>query len=394
MKKLSRKHKNTILVLAFSAIFLIAALSPLTPGAEIQTRMMINSLGIDVTEEGVLVTAETINGGDNEIVSGTGSILSDALQNLNERYGRNVELGHCGLVALGKDLKRGDVVSIFMSILSDAKINAGCSVVATQDSAHKFMSDAVLLTKSTGEGITGFVTFADSQASVTVPSVLELMQALVSKSGTAVLPVIGMREKPEQKGQGENDSQSSGEGDTASSSPQQDKGSKETEIMPPSVARIVGNEVYELDKDVTRGLIWLTPRSTGGLSESPFELDGKLYTIRAILKNKSSGISAEFAGGKPVITLRVDAQFKFTDRYAMLAEVEAGKTMREVFDGMNASFEQTIEKEVRAIADASLKDDFLGFRTQLYRTDPQKYHAWSGDMSEIELKFDIKAAVL
>ena len=390
MKRLSRKHKNTLLVLVFSAIFLAASLTPLSPGAEIQTRMMLNSLGIDVTEEGVVVTAETINGGDNEIVSGKGSILSEALQDMNERYGRNIELGHCGLVALGNTLQRPDIISIFMSILSDAKVNAGCSVVGTETSAHEFMSDAVLLTKSTGEGITGFVTFADSQASVTIPSVLELMQSLMSKSGSAVVPVIGMREKPEPKGKGESTSQST---DGASGGAQGGGDQKETELKTPEVARVIGQEIYELDEDVTRGLVWMSPRSTGGMMETEFELDGKKYTIRAILKNKNAGIKAEFADN-PVITLKVDATFKFTDRYSMLAEVESGKTMDIVFDGMNESFVRTITEEVKSIAEASRKDDFLGYRAALYRKNPTRYKEWSGNLDDIELKFDIKATVL
>ena len=391
MKKLTRKRKNSLLIFLFSAIFLVAALSPLTPGAEIQTRMMLNSLGIDVTAEGVVVTAETINGGDNEIVSGKGSMLSEALQDMNERYGRNIELGHCGLVALGNTLGRSDIVSVLMSILSDAKVNAGCSVVGTDSSAHEFMSDAVLLTKSTGEGITGFVTFADSQASVTIPSVLELMQSLKSKSGAAALPVIGLRDKPEEKGTGEASSQSSEGGGGGGS--QNDQSQKETEIVPPKVARIIGSEVYELDEDVTRGLVWMTPRSTGGMMETEFELSGKIYTIRAILKDKDAGIAAEF-DDKPVITLKVDATLKFTDRYAMLAEVEAGKTMSEVFNGMNEAFMRTITEEVKAIAEASRKDDFLGYRTALYRVSPRKFKEWSGNPDDIELKFDVKASVL
>lgn len=389
MKKLSKKHKNTLLILVFSAIFFVAALTPLAPGAEIQTRMMVNALGIDADDEGVSVTAETINGEDNEIVSGKGESLSEALQKMNERYGRKVEMGHCGLIALGEGLNRGDVVSLLMSILSDAKVNAGCSVVGTAGTAQKFMSDAALLTKSTGDGITGFVTFADSQASVTVPSILELMQNMRGKSGATSLPVIELRDKPESKGQGESPSQSA---ESESGGGQQKKSEKETEIVPPRIARVIGGEVYDLDEFVTRGLVWMTPRSTGGMMKTTMELNGKEFNIRAILKEKDASVSAEF-GDKPTVTLKVHAQLRFTDRYSMLAEVEDGTSIPEVFDAIRAAYERTIKEEVAAVAEASRKDDFLGYRTKFYRCDPKKFRDWSGDLSEVAIDFDIKAEI-
>lgn len=388
MKKLSRKHRNTLLVIAFSLLFLVASLSPLVRSEEIRTRMMVNAIGIDATDEGVLVTAETISEGSNEIVSGKGRVLSEALQNLNERYGRNAELGHCGLIALGEGLEREDIVGIFLSILSSAKVNSGCSVISTEGNAHDFMANAALLTQSMGEGITGFVTFADSQASVTIPSALEVMQQLKSKSGATALPVIGLRDKPEEKGQ----SGSSSPGDSGSGGSSQQSDTKETEIQPPRIARVVGSEVYELDENTTKGLIWMTPRSTGGMMEAPYELDGNTYKLHAILREKDAGLDVEFAE-KPIVTLKVDAQLKLSDRFAMLAELETGRTVDEVFDGMNAAYEKRITEELKLVAEASKKDDFLGYKTWLYRKYPRQFKDWSGNPDDIELKFDIKAKV-
>lgn len=56
MKKLDRKYKNRILVLLFSAMFIFISLSPLVPMAEVDSRLMVNSVGIDADEEGVTVT--------------------------------------------------------------------------------------------------------------------------------------------------------------------------------------------------------------------------------------------------------------------------------------------------------------------------------------------------
>ena len=74
--------------------------------------------------------------------------------------------------------------------------------------------------------------------------------------------------------------------------------------------------------------------------------------------------------------------------------MEAGEELNALLDRMNAAYEKRIEEEVRRTAELSLTDDFLGFRTRLYRRDPSGFLAWSGDLSGAELRFDIKASVL
>lgn len=392
MKKPDRKYKNRILVLLFSAMFIFISLSPLVPMAEVDSRLMVNSVGIDADEEGVTVTCETINGGTNEVVYGNGAMMAEALQNLNERYGRRIELGHCGLIALGSELKRDDAITVLLNILSDGMINTGCSVISASTSAREFISKAVLLTKSTGSGISGFVSFSDAQASVTIPSVLETVQALKSKSGAAALPIVGLKDKEEDKGQGSGGTQ--GTGVTEQSSSQNDAGSKETEIEPPSTARVFGSETYELSEEDARGFVWLLPRTKGGMVEADMETEGQTFVLRAVVEDKKTSIEPELVGGNPVITIKVDARLRFVQRYAILAEVEAGEELNALLDRMNAAYEKRIEEEVRRTAELSLTDDFLGFRTRLYRRDPSGFLAWSGDLSGAELRFDIKASVL
>ena len=306
MKKPDRKYKNRILVLLFSAMFIFISLSPLVPMAEVDSRLMVNSVGIDADEEGVTVTCETINGGTNEVVYGSGAMMAEALQNLNERYGRRIELGHCGLIALGSELKRDDAITVLLNILSDGMINTGCSVISASTSAREFISKAVLLTKSTGSGISGFVSFSDAQASVTIPSVLETVQALKSKSGAAALPIVGLKDKEEDKGQGSGGTQ--GTGVTEQSSSQNDAGSKETEIEPPSTARVFGSETYELSEEDARGFVWLLPRTKGGMVEADMETEGQTFVLRAVVEDKKTSIEPELVGGNPVITIKVDAR--------------------------------------------------------------------------------------
>ncbi len=391
MIKLNRKHKNSLLVLFFTAMFILISLTPLVPGNEIETRLMVNSVGFDVKEDGTVeVSAETINGGKNEFIHGEGRVLSDALMNLNERYGRKIELGHCGLVVLGSDITTPQAVAVMINILSDGMINTGCSVVSADVSAREFMQSAVLLTKSTGGGVSEYVSYADAYESVTIPSILETMQSLSSKSGAAVVPIIGFREKPSEDGKS---GSIGGSDSTEQSDSQNDSGSKVTEINPSVTVRVFGKESYELEESDARGLIWITSRTKGGLADADMDFDGKRFELSSVIEEKKQGIEAEFAD-RPIVTFSVEARLKFTQRYELLDKVEEGHPIDEVLDNVNAAYEARITDDIKRVAERSVKDDFLGIRTKLYRADPKRYNEWSGDLSEAEYRFDIKVRVV
>ncbi len=396
MKPLSRKTKTRLMIIAFALLLFSVSLTPLAPEAEIMTRLMADAIGIDVTDEGVVVTAKTINSGTAEVVSGKGEILREALQNIDERYGRKLELGHCGLVVLGSDLDRDDMVSIFMSILSDASVNAGCSVVAAKEKAQKIIEDTQNLPESTNDGLTGYVTFSDERLAVTVPSVLEFAQALRSKSATGILPIIDLQKKESESGgkggnQGGGESQSGSSGQTQSD--EQSNGDEATEIVPPKTHRVIGETVYDISEADSYGLMWLQERTKEGLVATELEIKGEKFTVRAIIEKKKSSIDAAFDHG-PSITLSVEARLRLVDRYAVLYVVEQGMSLDDVMSEIEGSYKKTVSDEIKVTAEMSRTDDFLGYKTYLYRADAKMYNAWSGDLNEVSIKYDTVISVV
>ncbi len=394
MKPLSRKVKNGIMIIAFAALLFVSALTPLAPEAEVMTRLIADAIGIDVTEEGVVVTAETMNSGTSEVVMGKGGILTEALQNIDERYGRKLELGHCGLIVLGASLDREDMVSVFMSILSDATVNAGCSVVAAVGEARKIIEDTQNLTESTNDGLTGYVTFADERLAVTVPSVLEFAQDINSASAAGVLPIVDIV-KREVEGGGQGGSSGGGESQSGAGEEAQSKqqGGEEKEIVPPKSHRVIGSEIFEIDETDSNGLIWLQDRTRDGMMTTELDIGGRKYTIRGIIDDKKSGIEGKFAAA-PEITVSVDAKLRLVDRYSVLAEVEKGVSLAEITAKISDSFRATIEREVAKIAELSRSVDFLGYKTVLFRSDAKLYRAWGGDMSGVKIGYNIKTTIL
>ena len=122
--------------------------------------------------------------------------------------------------------------------------------------------------------------------------------------------------------------------------------------------------------------------------------EGESITIRATLEERSFSLDAEYAP-RPRFTFRSSARLKFTDRYSVLALAERGRTLADLFDGMNAAYERTMREELERIARDSLgEDDYLGYRTRLYRADPDAYRESGGSLDGAELIFDIKAEVV
>ena len=149
--KLTRKRRNSLLSAAFAVVFVMLALTPLLPEAEISTRLMLNVVGIDTADGTVRVTAQTMNGTSSETVHGEGLRIGDALEDIAVRYGREPELGHCGLLVFGYEVTADDTEFALMGLLGDAIVNAGCSVVCADGTAEEFVNSAVGLTSAAGD---------------------------------------------------------------------------------------------------------------------------------------------------------------------------------------------------------------------------------------------------
>lgn len=386
--KLTRKRRNSLLSAAFAVVFVILALTPLLPEAEISTRLMLNVVGIDTADGTVRVTAQTMNGTSSETVHGEGLRIGDALEDIAVRYGREPELGHCGLLVFGYEVTADDTEFALMGLLGDAIVNAGCSVVCADGTAEEFVNSAVGLTSAAGDSIADFAGFADTSAAVSVPSALEVLQHLKSKSATAILPVFELAAKKGESGEGS--SQNSG---TDSTGVQQDGGSDKTEILPPRRAKVLGRETFEPDEQAVLGWMWISERAEGGLVETRADLDGKEYIIQGSATDKSRGIKVRAEDGRVKAELKLEVRIKFIDRYIIIERAEGENVLRYLAEDLQNAFSATFKSQLEAFAALSPRSDVLGIGTLLYRESPRAYADWGGDMGKVDYTFDVKVTV-
>ena len=386
--KLTRKRRNALLSWAFAIIFIMLALTPLLPEAEIGTRLMLNAVGIDTINGQVIVTAQTLSGTSSETVHGEGLRVGDALEDIAERYGREAELGHCGLLVFGYEVTADDAEFALMGLLGDAIVNAGCSVAYASGSAEEFINAAVGLTSATGDGIADYAGFADTSTAVSVPRALEVLQHLKSRSATAVLPVFELTENKGESGEGS--SQNSG---TDSTGVQQSGGSNKTEIVPPRRAKVLGREDFEPDEQAVAGWMWISERAEGGLTETRADLEGEEYIIQGSVTEKKRGVKVRAENGRVKAEIKLEVKLKFIDRYIIIERAEGENRLRYLAEDLEKAFERTFTDQLKAAAEECARSDILGIGTLLYRNDPSAYAAWGSDMSKVDFVFDVKVTV-
>lgn len=387
MKKPDAKTVNRLISAAFVALFALLALTPLVPEAEVGSRMMISALGIDSSGGVVTLTAETAGGSGSETVRGEGARVTDALQDMNERYGRKAELGHCGAIVMGGGMAAEDTAFALMSLLSEAAVGAGCAVVSAEGSAEEFVCAAVKLGEESGDGVTSYIGFADSSSSVPVPTALTALADLKSKSGATALPVFAAEKK--QGETADKNSQNSGSDDGGQSS---GKSGGETELIPPRVARVVGGTVFDLSEDATVGLMLFSPRALGGLIDAVWRYDGEEYLLQGEIGGKDCGIAVSADGGLRV-TMKADVTMRFKDRFIVIERAGGENVLSELTDTLNAAFTETLTRCALAAAESARIEDFLGLRTEFYRSHPREYKETNGDLSSAVTETEIKVEV-
>ena len=386
MKIANRKNRNRLISAAIAVIFALLAMTPLVPEAEVSSCLMVTALGID-SESGIIkLTAETSDGTATESVHGEGIRVTDALQDLNERYGRKVELGHCGVIVMGGEMSADDISFALMSLLSEAAINAGCAVVSASAEAEEFIKDAVKLTKASGSGVTSYIGFADTSSSVSIPTALNVMSELRSKSAATALPVFEIIGSDSATGS-QNAQNSGSDGGGASSGSSEET----TELRSPHRARAVGSTAFELSESETLGLLLFSKRANGGLINTEWDYGNGTRIIQGEISSKSTDMKVRYEDGKVNVELKAETVIRFVDRFIVIEQGEGENVVDKLAATIEEAFTRTLSGYVNDIAEVTRKEDVLGIRTELYRSYPHEYSVIPPDLESAV--FDISVTV-
>lgn len=350
---------------------------------QIDQRVLVTALGIDLDPAGVKVIAQVLipegesNKSSQQIVTGKGKDFINGVENMSINMGRKIELAHCGMMVVGKELAKESVLPHFEQLVSVAKISAGIYVVSTKDlSAEDFLKKANTIDKSSSTGLNNFLTFCTIAAHIPTITLLEFTTNIFEESNSSYMPCIDVGAPLPKEDEGSSSSQSSG-GESGGESKSSESSSQVEGIN--SIGIFDGGKLIEyLGEQETEGLTWLDRKSTKGLLQAHDIMvgDKNIGTSSATLKDKTFTQNVSIKNDIPKIVIRIDAELIKQDRRqygsdADLAEKDIVKAIKEAFEN---KIKGDIQKAVDKVKSTGV--DFMEFKTRFFKHKNKEYKAY------------------
>ena len=364
MKKLSERkkliiYKVLLFVFAFAVAFLPATASR---NLEVNSRVVVEMLGVDGSDGGVEVTAqyvmptETDGATTKDKVTVEGKTLTEAVELLNTALGRRAELGQCSVVVVGSSLDP----SVLGTLLTATDVTADVYLTAATEKAKDLVGDMTDFMKKSGATDADFIAYSAKKAHIATVTLLNFLSDLDSASGTAFVPVVEMLESDGGGGQEGEESKNGGGGSS---------GSGEQSGMKVEKLALYGKtgRTAVLEAESARGVAWVSAPIEKGIVTADVEYGGDtVEAVSARLIKKCAEITADAKNGKATVRLKATLEPN-GDKFNLLDSKgeDASKAIK-------SAFADKIRGEIeKAFSDArAVKSDPLFIGRTFYRYAP------------------------
>lgn len=399
------KAKRVLLFKLFLAA--VAVLLFIVPDAitspEIEQRVIASVLGIDKTETGYSLTAQVVvpkraSEGDptQEVVTADGESIPEGIDKLNRALGRNIELGHCGVIVVGNMPDTGDLDYL----LAGSILTTGTYLVHAEN-ASDFIESVKSMSASAVTGLDGYINYSTASSSAATKQLLQFVSETASPSRTSYMPVLEA-----DTGEGAPSDQGSGGAAAAAADGQNGGGGqsggeeKTTTIKSAENTAIYvdGKFVGTFGEEETRGLAWIDRKSTRGyVGLEHFEAGGRdRGGVYAQLTRKSAKLKPYFKNGRPYVRFRIRAGLRLDDKHKLhLLAQELGET--EAVSAMEEAYAELIRSEIGAalIKAFELGADPFGIRTAFSRYAYRDYAACdkAAFAADVVTEYDVRVHI-
>ena len=364
MKKLSERkklliYKVLLFVFAFAVAFLPATASR---NLEVNSRVVVEMLGVDGSDGGVEVTAqyvmptETDGATTKDKVTVEGKTLTEAVELLNTALGRRAELGQCSVVVVGSELDP----SVLGTLMTATDVTADVYLTAATEKAKDLVGDMTDFMKKSGATDADFIAYSAKKAHIATVTLLNFLSDLDSASGTAFVPVVEMLESDDGGGQEGEESKSGGGGSS---------GSSEQSGMKVEKLALYGKtgRTAVLEAESARGVAWVSAPIEKGIVTADVEYGGDtVEAVSARLIKKCAEITTDAKNGKATVRLKATLEPN-GDKFNLLDTKgeSASKAIK-------SAFADKIRGEIeKAFSDArAVKSDPLFIGRTFYRYAP------------------------
>lgn len=172
-------------LLCLVSCLLLTGCEALPFARELESTMLVQVLGVDWTEEGVVLTAASDPGagGGTALISASGGNLEEARQALKGAGEEYVSLTHVTQLVLGAD---SDYQAVLEAALSEPTMGQNATVWLAENTSARELLESV-------DGGAKRLSSIELNSGVKPVTVLQSLMRLMEK-GQAELPVLGMEE--------------------------------------------------------------------------------------------------------------------------------------------------------------------------------------------------------
>ena len=393
------------LMILFFILVLILSPKSVTNRPEIETKLLLTSIGLDKVEDQYRVSAtavmpqESQNGSTMRLNVGVeADSVSAAFEKLSLKMGKKLELGLCGLIVIGDTFGDESILPHLNYLMASGKIIPGAYLVLSPGkSAKETIEMSNMLSEASSNGLSKLIEHNALDANMPSITLLKFLSETGSVTKSSYIPCIEIgkkdsgsdQEKPSDGGSDEGQSSGSGE---------DKKG--ETEIK--SLSKIAfyrdGRQIKFLDDEQTRGFTWSNKTSTQGLVslENLKVQDIDVGQIFCQLRSKKFKIKTGIDNGVPQTKMSVEVLLELEDRYKLSDLFKYyGISEEEINQNIKNQFAVKIENELVSVINV-MKEcdcDAMGLTTNLYKfhyNDYNNYPDKENILSAMQVDYDIK----
>lgn len=404
MKITAQKKLLIYKILLFLFAFVVAFMpTTASRSKEVNSRVIVEILGIDGGDNGVEITAqyimptETDGATSKDAVTVEGTSLTEAVENLNTALGRRAELGHCSLVVAGEDA----APELFGTLMTATDVTADVHLCAAEKSAKELVADITAFMKKTAATDADFIAYSAKRAHIATNTLLGFLSDLGSYSQTSYLPVVQMLQGDEQSGggsggnsgngsdggSGESESGGGGSGQSGESGGEK----KESDGMTVEQLALYDRDgrAGVLPRHAARGVAWVSAPVEKGIVVADVNYDGEtVKAVSARLLKKCAHIKINHEDKSATVKLKATLEPN-GDKFNVLDEKNAKAASDAVRDG----FVEVIKRELSAAFESgkALGCDPLFIGRQFYRFAPECCK--SLDLNEATVYFDVDVII-
>lgn len=396
MKMTERKklliYKVLIVIFAFVIAFLPSTVSR---NREVNSRVIVEMIGLDETDEGIEVTAQyvmptaTEGATTKDKVKVSAKNVTQAVESLSTALGRRAELGHCSMLILGSKLDS----QVLSSLMTGTDVTADVYVSAAEDSAGELVGDLTDFMKKSGTTDADFIAYSAKRSHVAASTLMSFLSDVKSPSGTAFVPIVELIEE-ESKGGGEGGGSESGGGQDGGDTSESEQGGSKKQPIGMKTEKLalygVDGRMGVLEKDAARGVAWMSAHVEKSIISADVEYDGQTFEdVSAQLSSKQVGLKLDKKNRACTVSVVANVYPK-CDKFNNINTSSDGKARQAIKEGFEKSIRVEIEK---GYTDAlAVKADPLFIVREFYRYAP-KLGVTVDNLDSVDVKFDVRVEI-